>query len=178
MGSPVHVWSAPAGSQPRATAHTLLLELASTLVDRPSPTHDEAGRPHIAGLAVSLTYTEHWVVVAASRQGPIGVDLEEVRPREFHRLAGRWFTPQERAWLRDQPDQLTAFLHLWTAKEAVGKALGLGLHDHGLSRQMPLGGGVVEAAPELAVTYLPHEHAVLAVAAPRSAIIEPRVTDS
>ncbi|MBB5983014.1 4'-phosphopantetheinyl transferase superfamily protein [Kribbella solani] len=178
MGSPVQVWLASAGARPRATAHKLLLKLAGTLVDRPALTHDETGRPRIAGLAVSLSYTQQWVVVAASSDGPLGVDLEELRPRDFQPLVDRWYTPQERDWLRAQPDQLIAFLRLWTAKEAVGKALGLGLHHAGLRREMPLDAGPVESAPGLRLSYLPHEHAVLAVAAPRSAIIEPRVTDS
>ncbi|WP_350280987.1 4'-phosphopantetheinyl transferase superfamily protein [Kribbella sp. HUAS MG21] len=170
MESSVHVWLAPAG--PRAAAHDFLLGLASTLVDRPTLTHDAAGRPHIPGLAVSITYTHHRLAVAASYDGPIGVDLEEIRPRDFRPLADRWFTPRELDWTARQPDRLTAFLRLWTAKEAVGKALGTGLHGSGLRREMPLGGGAVDRAPGVAVTYPPCPGAVLAVAAPLHAGVE------
>jgi 4'-phosphopantetheinyl transferase len=56
------------------------------------------------------------------------------------RLADRWFDPAEAAWLRDQPADArpAAFLLLWTAKEALGKALGTGLRGGGLRRRVPL----------------------------------------
>jgi hypothetical protein len=165
---------APAGAEPRAAAHALLLALAGTLVDNPSLHHEGDGRPQVPGLAVSLSHTHHRVVVAASTDGPIGVDLEEVHLRPVRELADRWFAPEELAWMADQPDQLDGFLRLWTAKEAVGKALGLGLRKAGLRRVMPLGGGLVEpctggaddAEPELVVSYVPWPGAVLALAAP------------
>ncbi|MFI5690389.1 4'-phosphopantetheinyl transferase family protein [Kribbella sp. NPDC051586] len=166
MGGSVHVWVAPAGAEPRAAAHRLLLDLAGTLVDKPVLHHDETGRPHVPGLAVSISHSHHLVVVAASDDGPVGVDLEEVYPRDVQRLAQRRFSSEELAWTKQQPDGLVAFLELWTAKEAVGKARGLGLRQSGLRRAMPLGGGVVESDPELLVTYVPWRGAVLAVVAP------------
>ncbi|MET9274132.1 4'-phosphopantetheinyl transferase superfamily protein [Kribbella sp. NPDC003557] len=165
MGSPVHVRLASAGS----SAHDLLLELAGTLVDRPSLTHDKAGRPQVPGLAVSVSYSPRRIAVAASYGGPVGIDLEELTPRDFRPLADRWFAQREVAWLAGQPDQLEAFLRLWTAKEAVGKALGLGLRRSGLRREMPLDGGPVDSAPGLAVTHLPCPDGVLALATPATA---------
>jgi 4'-phosphopantetheinyl transferase len=166
VGDSVHVWIAPAGAEPRTAAHNLLITLAGSLVDSPALTHDPAGRPHIPGLAVSISHTHHLVAVTASYDGPLGIDLEELHPRSIGPLAQRWFDPDELAWMAEQPDELTAFLHLWTAKEAVGKALGAGLRNSGLRRRMPLGVGVVESAPEVVVTYVPWEGAVLALAAP------------
>jgi 4'-phosphopantetheinyl transferase len=156
---------APAGAEPRTAAHDLLLRLAGTLVAAPALHHDTDGRPQIPGLAVSISHTHHLIAVAASYAGPLGVDVEELHPREIRALADRWFAPAELDWMTSHPDELTAFLHLWTAKEAVGKALGHGLRNSGLRRPMPLGGGVVESAPEVVVTYIPWEGAVLAVAA-------------
>ena len=162
----MHVWSARAGLESRLTARKLLLDLAGTLVDRPSLRHDEAGRPHVGGLAVSVSYSQHRVAVAASYGGPVGVDLEEITPRDFQPLANRWYTQRELDWMVGQRDRLEAFLQLWTAKEAVGKALGAGLRGSGLRREMPLGGGRVESVPGLSVTYLPCAGGVLALAAP------------
>src|SRR5438067_8290681 len=175
MGSSVQVRVAPAGADPRSAAHQLLLDLASTLVSHPTLTHDETGRPHVPDLAVSLSYSRHRIAVAASYDGPLGIDLEELHPRDYRPLANRWYTPQELAWMAGEPDQLRAFLRLWTAKEAVGKALGLGLHRSGLSRPMPLDGAAVEG---LVVTYLPYDGAVLAIAAPTRSIatVSPHVT--
>lgn len=157
----MHVWVAPGGD-----GYGLLLDLAGTLVPDPVLTHDSVGRPHIPGVAVNLSYSGSLVVAAASYDGPLGVDVEQVYPREVGRLAERWYQPTELAWMAEQPDDLVAFLQLWTAKEAVGKALGQGLHNSGLRRLMPLGGGAVESAPGLLVTYVPWDGAVLALAAP------------
>jgi 4'-phosphopantetheinyl transferase len=166
VGSCVHVWLAPAGAEPRAAAHELLLDLAGRLVPDPQLSHDPGGRPEVPGLAVSISHTHHLVVVAAAVAGPVGVDLEEVYPRQVQELADRWFALEELAWMSSQPNQLDGFLRLWTAKEAVGKALGRGLRGAGLRRVMPLGGGVVESEPHLLVTYVPWPGAVLALAAP------------
>lgn len=175
MGDSVHVWLAPTGAEPRSAAHNLLLQLAGTLVTAPVLDHDADGRPRITGLAVSISHTHHLVAVAASYAGPLGVDVEEMYPREVRALAERWFHPAELTWMTSQPDELKAFLHLWTAKEAVGKALGTGLRHAGLRRRMPLGGGAVESEPGLLVTYVPWEGVVLAVAA-RTGLTEIVVT--
>lgn len=173
----MHVWLAPAGAEPRLSAHDLLLALASTLVTGPVLSHDPTGRPHIPGLAVSISHTHHLLAVAASYDGPLGVDVEELYPREIAGLARRWFDPVELDWLATEPDELTAFLQLWTAKEAVGKALGQGLRDSGLRRRMPLpsspAGPALHAGlageAGLAVVHVPAERAVLAVALPSTA---------
>lgn len=166
----MHLRLAAAGTEPRRTAHALLLELASTLVDDPVLTHDDTGRPRIPGLAVSISYSHRLVAVAASYDGPLGIDLEEVRPRATDRIANRWFAPQELRWMERQPDRLRAFLQLWTAKEAVGKALGPGLANGGLRRPTPAG---------LTVMHVPTtEAAVLAVALPTPGPGARYVTDS
>ena len=186
------MWLAPAGADPRSAAHSLLLALAGTLGSQPVLWHDPDGRPVIPGLAVSITHTHHLVAVAASHTGPLGVDLEELYPREVGALARRWFTPGELAWMEQEPEELNAFLQLWTAKEAVGKALGRGLRQSGLRRPVPLPDTSAVAVPAgqarrgaedgterqalraavvpgeagLAVLHAPAQRAVLAVAAP------------
>jgi phosphopantetheinyl transferase len=162
---PAHVWLAPAGDDPRTTAHELLLTLGRTLLTQePVLRHDDLGKPHLDPLSVSVSHGHDLVAVAAGPHGPIGVDLEQRRSFDVSGLANRWFDPAELAWMREQSDEVEAFLHLWTAKEAVGKALGRGLRKSGLRRLMPLPGEragdnlvakPVPAEPELSVVWLP-----------------------
>lgn len=63
-------------------------------------------------------------VVLAVDQRDIGVDIEQISPW-YPEVARRVFTPAELAWLEKQKGQ-AAFYRLWTGKEAVMKALGLG----------------------------------------------------
>ncbi|MFB6721905.1 4'-phosphopantetheinyl transferase family protein [Kribbella sp. NPDC056345] len=161
MDDAVDVWTAPAGDDSRATAHALLLSLAGTLVTDPVLQHAANGRPEIAGLTVSLSHSRSLVAVTARRTGSIGIDLEDVYPRSVSGLAQRWFEPDELEWMAGD---LHAFLQLWTAKEAVGKALGVGLRNSGLRRRVPFGDGPVDSVPGLYVVRLPLESAVLAVA--------------
>lgn len=111
--------------------------------------HGPAGNPvvRVAALAdpgpvelpVSVSRAGQVVVVAARAAGPVGVDVEEIRPLPALALARRWFSADELAWLAGRPEvgRAAEFLRLWTAKEAVGKALGLGLRAGGLLREMP-----------------------------------------
>lgn len=70
-------------------------------------------------------------VVAVGRRGAgIGVDVEQVRPiDDALQLAHGHFSSAERQYLGTVPDSVRdeAFLALWTRKEAVVKAFGLGL---------------------------------------------------
>jgi hypothetical protein len=146
-----YVWvDREAGGQPDPAAG-LLRRAGALLLGRAETelvlTHDREGRPVVrvdeaAGsveLAVSVSRTAGLVVVAARRAGAVGVDVERVRPLPALALARRWFPPAELAWLADRPEaaRVVDFLRLWTAKEAVGKTLGLGLRGGGLHRSMP-----------------------------------------
>jgi hypothetical protein len=68
-------------------------------------------------------------VLALARHGRIGVDLEALLPSTALDAAADLFLPSERAWAESLPAPLRwrALLTLWTAKEAVLKALGQGL---------------------------------------------------
>jgi 4'-phosphopantetheinyl transferase len=211
---PVHVWvsSVDEDRDQRSAAHALLVALATSLQDAAPPAgnpaqgdsavgegaarsavssqalvlrHEVSGRPVIDGLAVSLSHARGLIAVAASRHGPLGVDVESRREFEIDGMARRWFDPVEVSWLYRQADPLDAFLRLWTAKEAVGKALGRGLRGSGLRRLMPLDtmlptateAAAVPSEPGLAVLQLPvAAQAVLAIAVP-SGVSEVRLTE-
>ncbi|MEU5909773.1 4'-phosphopantetheinyl transferase superfamily protein [Micromonospora sp. NPDC047527] len=140
----------PAGGLLRRAGAALLGGAESEVV----LTHDTGGQPLVrvdgrATLPVSVSRTAGIVVVAARVAGPVGVDVERVRPLPALALARRWFPPAELAWLAGRPEAERAvdFLRLWTAKEAVGKALGRGLRDGGLLRPMPPPGRSLRPVP-------------------------------
>ncbi|RGC67588.1 4'-phosphopantetheinyl transferase psf-1 [Micromonospora sp. MW-13] len=148
----VYVWfGRTTGGRPEA-ARRLLRRVGGTLLGRAEAEirvgRDAAGRPFVragdaAELPVSVSHAGDAVVVAARRAGPVGIDVEARRELPAVALARRWYAPAEAAWLAGRPAErrAEAFLLLWTAKEAVGKALGRGLRDGGLGRPMPLPGG-------------------------------------
>lgn len=143
----VYVWiGRTAGDQPEVTRR-LLVRAGVALLGRDrseiSLGHGARGRPVLTAggveLPVSVSHVDGVVAVAACRTAGVGVDVERYRPLPAVGLAERWFEPGAVAWLRARPaaDRARGFLLLWTAKEAVGKALGRGLRDGGLIRPMP-----------------------------------------
>jgi 4'-phosphopantetheinyl transferase len=84
----------------------------------------------------NLSHSGDLALVAVSRIGEVGVDVEKLRPLPgAQRLADRFFLPQESAALRQMPEsgRAAAFFNLWTRKEALAKATGQGI-AHSLTR--------------------------------------------
>lgn len=93
----------------------------------------ERGKPELAapqGLHFNLSHTDGTTVIALTRAGRIGVDVEKIRENlDPLQLGARFFSPREAEWLRTQPvdRHFAAFFACWTAKEAYVKACGSGL---------------------------------------------------
>ena len=87
------------------------------------------GKPGCAGLAFSAAHSASRAVVAVAPEGPLGVDIERLRPLDLDLLARRVLAPRERALLDSlgEDERGVALIRLWTAKEAVLKAEGTGL---------------------------------------------------
>ena len=161
-------------SEERNRARALVLRLAAhvagTAPERLRLDHEPSGRPYIQGITVhvSLSHTRGVVAVAASTAGPVGIDVEVVRPFAFEPLARRWFPGPENEWIaRCVPaERSAAFLWLWTRKEALGKVVGRGLAGgSGLEREV----GVPEhwpiadaAADSIQLGSIPGEHLLAA----------------
>lgn len=91
----------------------------------------EFGKPFLERDPVhfNLSDTKDAVLVALSHH-PIGADIETMNRRTDHeRVADHFFTPPEVASIAASPDGKRRFLELWTRKEAVLKACGVGLMD-------------------------------------------------
>jgi 4'-phosphopantetheinyl transferase len=77
-----------------------------------------------------MSHARELCVIAVSREPSVGVDIECLRPLDDAlELAEGLFTKRERRFIQAVPpaSRDEAFLALWTRKEAVVKAFGLGL---------------------------------------------------
>jgi 4'-phosphopantetheinyl transferase len=95
------------------------------------------GKPSIAdqvhALSFNVSHSGPHCLIAVTRHGPVGVDIEPVRPgRDFLALARRFYTATENEVLSARSDA-GLFYRMWTLKEAHIKARGLKLLD-GLDR--------------------------------------------
>ncbi|MBO7663211.1 MAG: 4'-phosphopantetheinyl transferase superfamily protein [Clostridia bacterium] len=76
------------------------------------------------GKEFNLSHSGEWCLLAVSGDGPVGVDLE--KPEEANLSVARSvYTDAELRWMEEAP--LERFHRLWTWKESVMKAPGLGL---------------------------------------------------
>lgn len=90
------------------------------------------GKPALAGHPFEFSFSRSgpWAFVAVSRDRPVGVDVERVKPgRAVDRIAQRKFAPAEAAALARQAPgrRAVAFHRCWTGKEAYAKGVGAGL---------------------------------------------------
>ncbi|MGV9630763.1 4'-phosphopantetheinyl transferase family protein [Streptomyces sp. NPDC003487] len=122
----------------RFVTSRLLLKSAAAAVLGTSPEELElaykpGGRPHLRGvdqLDVSISHTEELLVVGLTRNGRIGVDLENADRRMLGLGTERQVcTPYELEALESVPEALRnrELVRLWTLKEAYSKAIGQGL---------------------------------------------------
>ena len=73
--------------------------------------------------AFSLSHSGDWCVLATGA-ADIGVDIERIDSANLQ-VAPLVFTPAERSWMQEKP--VESFHILWTLKESVMKATGLGM---------------------------------------------------
>lgn len=92
------------------------------------------GKPSLPGqpLHFNLSHTNDHGLLAVTRAGEIGVDIESPdRKLDRTGIAGRFFSKAEADELASLPDeqQAEAFCNLWTRKEAWLKATGVGISE-------------------------------------------------
>jgi phosphopantetheinyl transferase len=134
-----HRFHRPADASAFIARRVFLREVLANALDvRPSDVEvaqASNGKPHVScpkeGPWFNLSATTGRVVVALSRAGEVGVDVEWLgRPLDHIRLARRWFTPTEALRL----ERCTSvegvgleFTCTWTAREAAAKLTGEGM---------------------------------------------------
>jgi 4'-phosphopantetheinyl transferase len=100
--------------------------------------YSTTGKPFLGGafadcgLEFNLAHSGGLGVLAVSRLGAVGVDVEQVRPiSEFLAVSEHFFTPRECAKINQLPrhEAIREFFTTWTLKEAWLKATGEGITD-------------------------------------------------
>ena len=95
----------------------------------------ESGRPFLvtdspdSPPAVSLSHSGRWIACAVAEVMQLGIDIEIGKPRNIDSLSEAVLDVKETAALRALPEalHLPRFYELWCLKEALAKALGLGM---------------------------------------------------
>jgi phosphopantetheinyl transferase len=92
------------------------------LIEHPRAGHADVTVSHSHGLAVALAFPAAY---------PMGIDLETVAAASAGTILGEMqASPAELAWLVSSGvDDATACFVLWTAREALGKALKIGINS-------------------------------------------------
>ena len=105
-------------------------EIAFGTEDRGKPFALVRDRP--ASIRFNVSHSGRHGLIALAPEGRVGVDIEERRDRNYlDSLIDTVLSQEERSEVEALPHNLTldAFLRLWTIKEAIVKATGVG---HGL----------------------------------------------
>ena len=101
------------------------------LLEVPPIAYNGSGKPFFPDhphIHFNLSHCRAAVICALST-APVGVDIERIRP--FHEELARYtMNEQEMNMIMSSSDPATAFIRLWTMKEAVLKRDGVGIgHD-------------------------------------------------
>lgn len=130
----IHVWFYPQWNTAGRSAESSIVQamLRSYAGSDVVVEHDARGKAHVRGdlLHFNVSHSGGALALAISRSQPLGIDLEhQHRPRRAIELAQRFFAADEAAALSrmSEAERQIAFLQLWTRKEALLKAEGVGL---------------------------------------------------
>ena len=83
---------------------------------------DEHGKPLSENTFFNVSHSHGLVMLALSKECPIGIDLELVRPVE-QKLINYVTSEEERKEIKEVKD----FFKIWTSKESLLKAIGTGI---------------------------------------------------
>jgi len=103
------------------------LQVPATTLPFSVTAHGRPFLPDYPGTDFNLSHTGEWIALAIGPgNGRIGLDIETIDPT-FPALgiAREFFLPEECLWLSQGP--IERFFQLWTVKEALMKATGLGM---------------------------------------------------
>ncbi len=174
----VDVWRLPRSKVAPDELRAILAEHAGCTPDAVVVERETRGKPYLAApdpaLHFNVTHTEGLALVAVTRIGRIGVDVETLRERRaWRRIAARRFSAREAAAI----DSLEAFLRAWVRKEAVVKLTGEGLAQLGAVEVTVDGPPAVVGAPGWELRDVEVPDGWLAAVAVEGEVKEVRVRD-
>lgn len=116
----------------RAVLRTILGEYLKTAANRVKFVYDAFGKPQLADAALSfnVAHSSELTLIAVSRAGQLGVDIERVRNVDASlEIATKNFHAHELNAMQtaNAADVANVFLRCWTRKEAILKSCGSGL---------------------------------------------------
>lgn len=121
----------------RASVRILLARMCDIPAAAIRLAYGRHGKPMLVGpgspppVHFSVSHSEGLALIGVARDGPLGVDIEAVRPMpDFLDVASRYFAPAETSAIAEARahERELAFYLCWIRKEAFAKALGEGLH--------------------------------------------------
>lgn len=77
-------------------------------------------------LSLSYSHSRNYCSVVISDRGKVGIDVEEINRFRGHKAHKKWLTPKEINHIEDSAQDDKSLCVLWTKKEALCKASGLG----------------------------------------------------
>ena len=130
----------------------LLGQVTGQVQEGLSFTNNEHGKPELdlpGSLHFSMSTSEDQLVIATSETGPIGVDVECMKPIDVSLMLPMVRHETDDVILDlDKTERLKAFFRLWTGKEAILKALGTGFQAN--PREIDLGEAFLQGASQTA----------------------------
>ncbi|MGX1901417.1 4'-phosphopantetheinyl transferase family protein [Thermolongibacillus altinsuensis] len=105
----------------------LSLLLVKSVLGKVEVWRDERGKPFLVNdeRFVNWSHNEDYWVLAVSREGPVGVDIESLGIDYQEEMYG-WILHDEE---KERMKQGVKFSEIWTRKEAYVKYLGLGMNE-------------------------------------------------
>ncbi|MBX7149037.1 4'-phosphopantetheinyl transferase superfamily protein [bacterium] len=135
----VHVWSLPFSHKDRKKVEKAFHEILQHYLPKTSLVFvkNKWGKPSLKGLPLhfNISHSGNLALLAISLNQPLGVDVEKMRKVSVGKIAERYFSKKECEFIQNLPkaNQTNSFFTLWTQKEAIVKAKGVGLAG-GLSK--------------------------------------------
>ena len=131
---------------------TVIARYLDVAVDDVAIVRTVEGKPVVEGatLKVNLAHSGSIALVAVACDGDVGVDVEQRREDiAGWALPAHALTRAERSRVEAAPDPARAFLELWTQKEALTKAAGVGLALDPREIELGMNGEIIVLPPVL-----------------------------